>query len=375
MSDTPPTLFRVDISTHWLFLPPFMALPTVMLVTLFSSDTSTPVDDALWGLLGLFFGVLTVLYGIFIRKNFFKGLFPVQLIAQGILLCPLSLRLGARMFQWLGVTMAICGAVVLVVIYCRSEAAPPDHADATASLEFDRLPMPCVVTDGEGIVLSVSDALLQLAQIPRSAVIGAKITAFLPLDKDNIDMGGKKWKIFQASMQRGMYCFQLGEVHDVIVTQPSSMEGENAFVDAATSFYARAYAVKRVEEELYRIRRYQQRMSAALLRMVFQGNNVSAKEDEIFNAYCRFIRAHTRAIDISCLAGTRDILLILPETPLDKAEEAVGRLVDFVPHVQEQLAGFDGAAEIQERVAFWDSSSEDTLFDQVLEKLDKALKT
>jgi GGDEF domain-containing protein len=373
MSDTPPILLRVDISTHWFFLPPFAAFLTMMVVALFSSETSTPVDDSLWALLGLLFVVSTVLYGIFIRKKFFKGLFSIQLIAQGLLLCPLSLRFGARMFQWLGVTMAVCGAVVLVVIYYRSHTDPPAQADATASLEFDKLPLPCVVTDGEGNVLSISDALLQLAQIPRAAAIGTKITAFLPLDKSDIDIGGKKWQIFQASMQNGMYCFQLGEVRDVIVTPPSYMEGENSFVDAATSLYTRSYAVKRVEEELYRIRRYQRQMSAALLRMVFQGKNVPAKEDDIFNAYCRFIRAHTRAIDVSCLVGTRDILLILPEMPLDKAEEVIGRLTDFVPHVQEQLADFDGAAEIQESVAFWGPSSEDTLFDQVLEKLDKAL--
>jgi GGDEF domain-containing protein len=373
MSGTPPTLFRVDIPTHWFFLPPITALFTVMVVGLFSSGTSIPVDDALWGLFGLLFVVSTVLYGIFIRKKFFKGLFSIQLIAQGILLCPLSLRFGARMFQWLGVTMAVCGAVVLVVIYYRSHTDPPAQAEATASLDFDRLPMPCVVTDGEGSVLSISDALLQLAQIPRAAAIGTKITAFLPLGKDNIDMGGKKWQVFQASMQGGMYCFQLGEVRDVIVTPPSNIEGENVFIDAATSLYTRPYAMKRVEEELYRVRRYQQQMSAALLRMVFQGKDVSAKEDDIFNAYCRFIRAHTRAIDISCLVGARDILLILPEMPLDKAEEVISRLADFVPHVQEQLADFDGAAEIQESVAFWGPSSEDTFFDQVLEKLDRAL--
>jgi GGDEF domain-containing protein len=270
--------------------------------------------------------------------------------------------------------MAVCGAVILTVIYYRSYAVLPDQAEATTSLEFDRLPLPCVVTDSEGRVLSVSDALLQLAQIPRASAIGAKVTTFLSLDKNDIDMGGKKWQIFQTSMPNEMYCFQLGEVRDVIVTPSSYTEEENSFVDAATSLYTRSYAVKRVEEELYRVRRYQQQMSAALLRMIFQGKNMPAKEDDIFNAYCRFIRSHTRAIDVSCLVGTRDILLILPEMPLDKAEEVIGRLTDFVPHVQEQLTDFDGAAEIQESVAFWGPSSEDTLFDQVLEKLDKALE-
>ncbi|MDR1376551.1 MAG: hypothetical protein LBJ22_03490 [Synergistaceae bacterium] len=375
MSDAPPNLLYVDISSRWFFLPPFMAIFTFAITALFSSDTVIPVDDAIWGLVGLLFMILTVLYGIFIRKNFSKGLFSVQLIAQGLLLCPLSLRFGARMFQWLGVTMVICGAVILVVVYYRSQTALSDLVRFTAPLELDRLPSLCILTDGEGNILSVSDALMQLTQLPRVAEIGGKITLFLPLDKDTIDMGGKKWKILQVSMRDGTYYFQLEEVRDAVAPPPPRAEGESSFVDPATSFYTRSYAVKRVEEELYRIRRYQRWMSAALLRMVFHGNNTPAKEDAIFNAYCKFIRAHTRAVDISCLVGPRDILVVLPETQLDKAEEVVGRLADFVPHIQEQLADFDGAAEIQERVAFWGSPSEDTLFDQILEKLNKALET
>jgi GGDEF domain-containing protein len=375
MNDAPPNLLHLNISARWFFLPPFIALFTVAITALFSSDTSIPVDDAIWGLVGLLFVILTVLYGIFIRKNFSKGLFSVQLIAQGLLLCPLSLRFGARMFQWLGVTMAICGAVVLVVVYYRSHTALTNLASVMAPFALDRLPSPCVLTDGEGNILSISDALLRLTQQPRMTAIGGKITLFLPLDKEIMDMGGKKWQIFQVPMRDGTYYFQLEEIRDTASTPPLRVEGESALVDAATSLYTRPYAVKRVEEELYRIRRYQRWMSAVLLRMVFQGNNMPGKEDAIFNAYCKFIRSNTRAADISCLAGPRDILVVLPETQLDKAEEMVGRLVDFVPHIQEQLADFDGAAEIQERVAFWGSPSEDTLFNQILEKLDKTSET
>ncbi|MDR1977404.1 MAG: hypothetical protein LBQ42_01585 [Synergistaceae bacterium] len=373
MSDAPVNIFTLDISPRWFSLPPFIAIFTVMATSLFSSGASVPVDEALWGLVGLLFVILTVLYGLFIRQDFPKGLFPVQLIAQGLLLCPLSLRFGARMFQWLGVTMTVCGAVVLVVLYYRSRIVSPDGGYVMVPPELDKLPLPCAYTDKEGNVLSVSDALLQLAQMPRTIATGGKITSLLPLDQDTIDMEGKTWKILQTPLGNDTYYFQLEEVRDGVVTLPSHAEGEIAFVDAATSLCTRTYAARRVGEELYRIRRYQRWMSAALLRMVFRGNNAPAKEDEIFNAYCRFIRATTRVTDISCLVGPRDILAVFPETQLDRAEEIMGRLADFVPHVQEQLAGFDGAAEIRECVAFWGSPSEDVLFEQVLEKLDKAL--
>ena len=109
-----------SFSIHWVSLPPFVAILTVLVAGFFSSGPPAPVDESVWGLVGLLFAVLTVIYGIFIRLDFYRGFFPVQLIAQGLLLCPLSLRMGARMFSWVGVTMAVCGSVVLVVVYWQS---------------------------------------------------------------------------------------------------------------------------------------------------------------------------------------------------------------------------------------------------------------
>jgi GGDEF domain-containing protein len=350
-----------------------------------SAGYYAPVDDAIWGLVGLLFVVLTVLYGLFIRRNFTKGLFPVQLIAQGILLCPLSLTWGARMFQWVGVTLAVCGAVVLVAIYYRSRPrstssgrihGPESSPNFTPLLAS--LPLPFAVTDGEGNIVAVSDALLQLTQKNRASTEGEKITSILPLDKEKIDLAGKSWRILQAAMKQistgeAGYYFQLEEMRDVAVTLPSHAGGEANFTNPVTSLYTRAYAEKQVDGELYRIRRYQRGVSAALVRMIFQGNNPFSQEDEIFNAYCRYLRSNTREADIPCLVGPRDLFLVMPEVSLEQAEMAVGRLADFVPHVQKELAGFDGAAEIHQEVAFFDSSSGDLSFDRVLEKLDAAL--
>jgi GGDEF domain-containing protein len=391
-----PKITTINVSTRWLFLPPVTALLTVAVVGLFSSGAAVPVDDAIWGLMGLFFVVLTVLYGLFIRRDFVQGLFPVQLIAQGILLCPLSLRWGAKMFQWVGVVLAICGAVVLVVLYYRSRAMSltrayvPEFSPNLPNLAS--LPMPFAVTDGEGNVVTVSDVLLQLAHKGRAAVEGGKITSILPLDKEKIDLAGKPWRILQAPMKQAFlkqasdgqtsgqaavweagYYFQLEEIQPVTVSASSRAGGDAHFTDPVTSLYTRPYAEKQVNGELYRVRRYQRGVSAALIRMVFQGNDPPEKEDEIFGAYCRYLRSSTREADVACLVGPRDLLLVMPEVSLEQAEMAVGRLADFVPHVQKELAGFDGAAEIKEEVAFFDSSSGDLNFDRVLEKLDEAV--
>jgi GGDEF domain-containing protein len=385
----------IHVPTQWFFLPPVTALLTVAAVSLFSSDSRAPVDDAIWGLLGLFFIALTILYGLFIHRDFTQGLFPVQLMAQGILLCPLSLRMGARMLQWVGVTLAICGAVALMVIYCRSRttfsnrAYVPEFSSNLPSLLsiLSSLPLPFAITNAEGNVVVASEVLSQLVQKPRAAVEGERIASILPLDKGKIDLAGKPWRILQAPMKQpfveeglrptgeaGHY-FQLEEARDVSVTLPSHAGGESNFRDPVTYLYTRPYAEKQVNGELYRIRRYQRGVSAALIRMVFQGNNPPSQEDEIFNAYCRYLRANTRETDVSCLVGPRDLLVVMPEVSLDQAEMAVGRLADFAPHVQKELAGFDGAAEIQEEVAFFNSSSGDLDFDGVWAKLDEALDT
>jgi hypothetical protein len=378
----------INVPTQWFFLPPITALLTVTAVRLFSSDSRVPVDDAIWGLVGLLFVALTVLYGLFIRWDFAKGLFPVQLLAQGILLCPLSLRMGARMFQWVGVTLAICGAAVLMAVYHRSRTAfsnrpyvPEFPSNLPPLLSYlSSLPLPFAITNTEGNVVVASEVLSQLVQKPRAAVEGERIASILPLDKEKIDLAGRPWRILQAPAKQPFteeagYYFQLEEVRDVSVTLPSRADGEGNFKDPVTSLYTRPYAEKQVKGELYRIRRYQRGVSAALIRMVFQGNNPPSQEDGIFNAYCRYLCANTREADVSCLVGPRDILAVMPEVSLDQAEIAVGRLADFAPHVQKELAGFDGAAEIREAVAFFDSSSGDLDFDRVWAKLDEAVGT
>ena len=371
-----------EFSSRWLFLPPFAALITIFVAYMFSNGQVVPVDAALWGLVGLLFVVLTVLYGLFIRQDFARGLLPVQLIAQGLLLCPLSLRLGAgSMLQWVGVVMAVCGAVVLVAFFyfsrfsLRSRSLEEDQE----ALEMAVLPVPFAVTDAEGNVVSVSDALLALVHKERSEAEGGKITLLLPLGQEDIALDGRDWKILQTPMGRDRFCFQLVELDDSSATVSLSAQkpaNADCFVDEATSLYTRSFALKRVTEELYRVRRYQRWMSATLLRMLFvyPGSNTQPeKEDAIFNAYCRFVHASTRETDISCLVGPRDILTVMPETSLEDAQGAAAKLADFAPQVGGYLEGFEGGIELRESTVFYGAGDGDLDFDGFLAKLDEAM--
>ena len=88
----------------WATIPPVVAIITIMLArSMGGGNIVGEVDLAIWGLVWLLFIVMSVLYGLFIINGFNIGLLPLQALAQGILLCPMSIVYGARMFQWLGV--------------------------------------------------------------------------------------------------------------------------------------------------------------------------------------------------------------------------------------------------------------------------------
>ena len=283
------------------------------------------------------------------------------------------------MFQWVGVTLAICGAVVLVALYNRVRTDQEQAVRYVAPQpELDALPLPFAITDSKGNIVSISNYLLQLAQKNRSSVNGEKITVVLPLDQETISLGGRKWRILQAKMNDGAYYFQLEEARNVAITQPVS--SEFSFIDPATSLFNRSYATKRVEEELYRVHRYKRWMSAAILRVVFQtGEAYSAlspkKEDEVFNAYCRFICSNSREGDIACLAGPRDILMVMPETTLEGAQDVVSRLSDIATLPQEEAQVLGRAAKIHDGVVYLNASSGVLDFDRFMEKLDETLKS
>jgi hypothetical protein len=352
--------------SRWFFMPPFVAIVTAGVVVAFSGDPSAPVDPAIWGLTGLMFITLTVLYGSFIWRGFYKGLLPAQLVAQGLLLCPLSLHMGARMLQWLGVTMTICGSVVLLVFYCRHRAG----GEGTPLTELDALPVPFAITDREGGILSVSDSLLQMTQKTRETSEGRNISLLLPVDQETVTLNGKPWKIVQFPLEDGRFYFQLEDVSTVIVSSPSAEE----FVDPNTMLHSRAYAIRRLGEELSRIRRYKRWMSAALLRVVFRGTSEPDQEERIFNAYCRYVHGATRGTDIACTIGPREVLVLMPETQLDQARVAVSKLTDFASYIEGELIGLDGAVELQDGVLFLGTASGDFSFEQILEQLNEDLE-
>ena len=306
----------------WLFLPPVVAIPTILIVrSLGSPAASGPVDASLWGLTGLLFVVLTALYALFILQGAKGGYIPVQLIAQGMLLCPLSVSFGARL-QWVGVTMAVCGAVVLTTLYHHRLHRPlPEARPEEGVRDFD-LPVPFAVTDEVGDILAISDALLEIAGISRETALSSNIALLLSPGEGTAMLGEKAWNVLQQPMKEGRICFRL-EPKALSNAAPQA----DSFVDPLTGLHTRGYAMQRLEEELYRIRRYGHFLTSVLMRLTFPPSSDSDPwVEDAFRAYCRAVHASLRASDIAFSPGPRDIFLILIDTDNDAAEAVVAKL-------------------------------------------------
>ena len=313
---------------QWLTLPPVIAVVTAFVAGAMGSPVDAePVDPSFWGMTCLLFIVLSALYGLFIVHGFGVGLLPLQLVAQGILLCPLALSRGARMFQWVGVIMAVCGAVALLNLchYCRRRPGP---AAAKGADEAEvRLPVPFVVTDAEGVVESVSSGMLEAAQLPLEAVKGQSVAVLLTPGDATATLGGRTWDVIQRPMEGDRYYFQLSER-----AAASAPEADvTALTDPVTGLQVFRYAMMRLDEELYRTRRYGHPLTVLLIRLVF---SAAAERDpdsrEAFVAYGTLVRKSLRTSDVAALSGDRELMLMLPECPAASSDAVVKKMLGLL---------------------------------------------
>lgn len=355
----------------WLTLPPVVAILTILGANAVRSVTAAvPVDPSVWGMTGLLFIILSVIYGLFIMRDFNAGLLPLQVTAQGILLCPLSLSVGARMLQWLGVTMAVCGAVVLTVIYNRQHPLSPLH-EATVESEELKLPILFAVTDEAGTILSVSDAMLEAAGLSREEAEGQSITALLTPGDPTAQLGGRTWNVVQQPLDDGHYYFQLEEPQDSAPQAPAPASA--SFVDPETRLYTLSYAMTQLEEELYRTQRYNRPLTTILMRFAFPAdaeNDASVKD--AFNIYCGLVSDKLRTSDTVALAGPHTILAVLPECPAGSAVAVVEKMLVLMSSVSEAYPAFKAVAQLHVTASF---EGKDDLPDArgLLEQLNRAM--
>lgn len=324
----------------WITVPPVIAIATIMLArAMGSGQVVGEVDLSVWGLIWLMFIVISVLYGLFIAHGFNAGLVALQALAQGIILCPMSIMYGARMFQWLGVILAVCGAAALVVMYNNEENERNKVVVLEVENDLKQLPVNFVITDETGAILNLTESMLELLGETRLNLAGKNISEwFSPVSKTT-EINGKIWDIKRVSVDNGRrFYFELnpkglptGESEEG--EESSQPRGDVAFMDPDTQLHSFRYGFTRISDELYRVGRYNRALGAIMLRLVFPQllpNDDMEKYIRPFRAYAARVMKDIRQSDTAIQAGEFQILVVLSECPYQMVENVISRLTSIV---------------------------------------------
>lgn len=321
----------------WITVPPVVAIFTVMVARAMGvGNIVGEVDLAIWGLVWLLFVVMSVLYGLFIVHGFNVGLISLQALAQGVLLCPMAITYGARMFQWLGVIIAVCGAAALVVAYNQEEIERRKIIPLEPENDVKRLPSNFAITDSTGAILNLTDDMLNVLDITRIASVGKNISEWFSPVSTTAEINGKIWDIERKSIDDGKY-FYFELRPKTLTTSNDDSQNESSgpveFIDSDTQLHTYRYGMARISDELYRAARYNHPLSALMIRIVFPQllpDDDMEKYVRPFKAYCARVMKDTRQSDTVIQAGEFQIIVVLSECPYQMVESIIERLTSIV---------------------------------------------
>ncbi|MBQ3646932.1 MAG: hypothetical protein IJM82_06250 [Synergistaceae bacterium] len=325
----------------FITIPPVFAIATIMLArAMGSGQVVGEIDVAVWGLIWLLFIIISILYGMFIVNGFNVGLVPLQALAQGIILCPMAIVYGAKMFQWLGVIIAVCGAAALVVIYNQIEAEHNKVVVVESENDVKQLPLNFVITDDTGAILNLTEDMLKVFDLDRINTIGKNISDwFSPVSK-TAEINEKIWDVKRKGFDNGKrFYFELNPKGLPTETEEQTPEEGQAgtmplqFIDPDTQLHNFRYGMMRISDELYRAGRYNHPVSAVMIRIVFPQllpDDDMEKYVRPFRAYCARLMKDLRQSDTAIQTGEFQILVVLSECQYQVVENITERLTGIV---------------------------------------------
>ncbi|MCR4818767.1 MAG: PAS domain S-box protein [Fretibacterium sp.] len=357
----------------WLSIPPVVFLLTLMLPRFLGSpEDAVFVDRSVWAMAVLMFVVFTVLYGLYIIHGYDSGLVPLQCLLQGMMLCLLALSYGARMVEWLGVILATGGAVALVSAYYQVQTQYALGAVHKTREEESRIPVPFAITDNSGNILNLSNTLLDVSGFSRAEVDGQSIGLILTPGEETVELKGRKWNIVQKPMEDDRFYFQLEEPKIESAPSVAPTADTDPFFDTTTGLNTLRYVTTRLNEELYRLKRYGSPLTVFMLRLVLPGSEEDARIP--FIAFCSLLMKNLRELDFAASPKGTDVVIVLPECRAASAESVLRRILSLINSLCSAHAAFYDATTLSVSVS--PESSEDASPDAsiLLEQLEVSMK-
>ena len=323
----------------WITIPPVVAILTIMLARAMGTGSVVgEVDLAVWGLVWLLFIIMSILYGLFIIHGFNVGLISLQALAQGVLLCPMAITYGARMFQWLGVIIAVCGAAALLVAYNQEENERNKIVPVEIADDVKQLPLNFVITDNTGAIMNLTENMLDVLDISRMDSVGKNISDWFSPVSTTAEINGKIWDIERKSIADGKrFYFELNPkglpIENAEATSRVGNSEAAEFTDPDTQLHSYRYGMARIADELYRAGRYNHPVSAFMIRLVFPQllpDDDMGRYVRPFRAYCESVRKDIRQTDTVIQAGEFQIIGVLSECPYQMVDGIIERLTLIV---------------------------------------------
>ena len=365
----------------WLTIPPLLSLPLSLLLVAFGNESNKVSAGApLWVLLLLLYFAFSMFYVFSIRNSLFSQLPPLQMAAQGIIICIVSMEAGAHpILPWVGVLAAVSGFFILLHSYSqygRGTHLPPPvaHAESpssdTASEPWMRSPFPYVVLDNEGTIIDANDAFASFAE--NGSVQGENVTTFFVPGETEAVVGGKKHAIFQKAKD--------GQFHFLLVDNPPAQKNsktaeaksELELFDPKYGLYSRKYAQLRIPEELGRANRYRRWLCGILLKVNYTylpgRGRQPALEETFLAAYVLYVKESIRESDMGFSMQDGEFLLLLPETPQQGAKDTALKLIVVPESLDEMKKDYPFSVDIEYGFLYY-SGNYPLSYDQFIQKL------
>lgn len=336
---------------RWLYFPPVLSLVLLVLAAIFHSrEAAYSLPAVLLGGVIAAYLCLCAVSGFYISKRDKKYLGGICCLAQGVLLMPMSLQMGATFFAWIGLTLLLVAMIVVFFHATGGSRALYDVGEDTQGVEVQnaqerertenllgKLSLPICITDSKGIVLGATPRFFEATGKEQGQIEGEIIGDILPLDREEVTFESGTWWLEQAK-EGARHYFSLLPTKDckpVKAQAPMAAKPVGLSIqDPATGLYSDEYRKIRGPEEVARAQRYRRWLSGLLIELIFDGADKAGLSEQhremLFGAFAQKVKGSLRSMDGGFLmtsTSKQRIQILLPETPQAGAKTLLSRLM------------------------------------------------